>query len=315
MGDLGKAKYCFGDIIGISENIKSCINKAQKAANTLSPVLIFGETGTGKELFVQSIHNASARCRNPFIAQNCAAIPSGLLESVLFGTKKGSFTGSEDKKGLFELADTGTLYLDELNSMPFELQGKILRVLQEKVISKVGDNSLKKVDVRVIVSLNECPEYLIEKGTLRKDLYYRLNVVRIDIPPLRNRKEDILCLVEFFIEKFNKSFNASITGIEEEALASLVFWNWDGNVRELEHIIERVFNYKTQGDIAIYDLINSGFKKSKRTKSLYEKVDEFEKTCILEALVAAKSNISKAAELLEIPRQTLQSKMKRLNIK
>lgn len=315
MINLGKAKYCLDDIIGVSDNLRSCINMAQKASQTLSPVLIFGETGTGKELFVQSIHNSSSRCNNSFIVQNCAAIPLGLLESILFGTTKGSFTGAEDKKGLFELAHTGTLYLDELNSMPFELQGKILRVLQEKVVSRVGDSFNKKVDVKVIVSLNEYPEYLVEKGLLRKDLYYRLNVVRIDIPPLRNRKEDIPYLINCFINKFNKSFNANIANIEDEALEILTFYNWDGNVRELEHVIEGIFNFKKQGYITIQDLRNSGFKKVNKIKSLNDRMDEFERSCIIEALVAAKSNVSKAAELLGIPRQTLQSKMKRLNVK
>ncbi|MBL4935806.1 sigma 54-interacting transcriptional regulator [Clostridium sp. YIM B02515] len=315
MTNWGKAKYCFDDIIGVSDNLRSCINKAQKASQTLSPVLIFGETGTGKELFVQSIHNSSSRSNNPFIVQNCAAIPLGLLESILFGTIKGSFTGAEDKKGLFELAHTGTLYLDELNSMPFELQGKILRVLQEKVVSRVGDSFDKKVDVKVIVSLNEYPEHLLEKGLLRKDLYYRLNVVRIDVPPLRDRKEDIPHLIKCFINKFNKNFCANINNIEDEALETLVFSNWDGNIRELEHVIEGIFNFKKQGDITIHDLRNSGFKNINKIKSLNDRMDEFERSCIIEALAAGKSNVSKAAELLEIPRQTLQSKMKRLNIK
>ena len=315
MGIRGTAKYIFDDIIGKSENIIDCKEKAAKASKTSSPVLVYGETGTGKELFVQAIHNNSSRSKKPFIAQNCAAIPSNLLESILFGTVRGSFTGAEDRKGLFELADGGTLYLDELNSMPMELQGKILRVLQEGIIRRVGSINVKKVDVRVIASFNESPEMLLEEGKLRNDLYYRLNVVSINIPTLRQRKEDIPTLIECFIDKFNKSFNGAISGIDVAALEKLILWNFEGNIRELEHIIEGIFNLKLEGSITLEDLKELGFNKPTKFRSLKDRLKEAEKTYILEALTITKYNISKAAELLKVPRQTLQGKIKRLNIK
>jgi arginine utilization regulatory protein len=315
MGIRGTAKYTFDDIIGNSEIIKSCKEKAVKASKTSSPILVFGETGTGKELFVQAIHNNSSRSKRPFIAQNCAAIPSNLLEAILFGTVRGSFTGAEERKGLFELADGGTLYLDELNSMPMELQGKILRVLQEGIIRRVGSITVKEVDVRVITSLNEWPELLLNEGKLRNDLYYRLNVVRIEIPTLRQRKEDIPSLIDCFIDKFNKSFKGSIVGIDKAALERLILWDFEGNIRELEHVIEGTFNLKLEGLINLKDLNELGFDKSTKYKSLKDRLKEAEKAYILEALTITKYNVSKAAELLKVPRQTLQGKIKRLNIK
>lgn len=314
MGIGRTARFTFEDIIGNSSSLLKCKEIAVKASRTASPILIYGETGTGKELFVQAIHNSSTRSGKPFIAQNCAAIPSSLLEAILFGTIKGGFTGAEDRKGLFELADGGTLYLDELNSMPIELQGKILRVLQEGNIRRVGSTIVKSVNVRVIASLNELPEVLLENEKLRRDLYYRLNVVRINIPGLRERKEDIPVLIDFFINRFNKSFNGNVIGIDEDALEKLILWNWEGNIRELEHVIEGVFNLKLQGSITLKDLKEVGLEKSIKLVPLNEKLKELERGYILEALIISKFNVSRAAELLRIPRQTLQSKMKRLNI-
>jgi arginine utilization regulatory protein len=314
MGIGRTARFTFEDIIGNSSSLLKCKEIAVKASRTASPILIYGETGTGKELFVQAIHNSSTRSGKPFIAQNCAAIPSSLLEAILFGTIKGGFTGAEDRKGLFELADGGTLYLDELNSMPIELQGKILRVLQEGNIRRVGSTIVKSVNVRVIASLNELPEVLLENEKLRRDLYYRLNVVRINIPGLRERKEDIPVLIDFFINKFNKSFNGNVSGIDEDALGKLILWNWEGNIRELEHVIEGLFNLRLQGRITLKDLKEVGLEKPIKMVPLNEKLKELERGYILEALIISKFNVSRAAELLRIPRQTLQSKMKRLNI-
>lgn len=314
MGNRATAVYSFEDIIGISDSINICKEKALRASKTSSPILIYGETGTGKEVFVQAIHNSSSRKFKPFIAQNCGAIPDTLLEGILFGTVKGSFTGADERKGLFELAHEGTLYLDELNSMPMYLQGKILRVLQEGVIRRVGDIETVKVDVRVIASMNENPEILIAEGKLRRDLYYRLNVVRIQLPSLLERKVDVPVLVNHFINKFNSFFNCSITGMEQDALERLFLWNWEGNIRELEHVIEGVFNYKQKGTITLMDLEESGFFKNRKRISLKEKMLEVEKGYIIETLIICNYNISKASELLMIPRQTLQSKMKKLNI-
>ncbi|MFL0267177.1 sigma-54 interaction domain-containing protein [Candidatus Clostridium radicumherbarum] len=314
MRTIATAKYNFHHIIGNSEALICCKDKAVRASKTSSPILIYGETGTGKELFIQAIHNNSDRSNKPFIAQNCAAIPSNLLEGILFGITKGAFTGAEDKKGIFELANGGTLYLDELNSMPIELQGKLLRVLQDGTVRRLGSSINKSVDTRLIVSLNEWPELLIEEGKLRKDLYYRLNVVRIDLPPLRYRKEDIPLITEYFIKKFNKKFHASIDGIDASSLEKLIYLEWQGNVRELEHVIEGVFNLKQKGKINDNDLEYIGLNIVNRNMSLKSKVEEIEKSYIKEALIINKYNISKAADFLQIPRQTLQSKIKKYNI-
>lgn len=315
MGTSLNAKYHMDDIIGKGIEITKCKEMALKAAKTSSPVLIYGETGTGKELIVQAIHNASVRKTKPFIAENCASIPANLLESTLFGIQRGSFTGADNRKGLFEIADGGTLYLDELNSMPMELQGKLLRVLQEGIIRKIGSSLTKKVDVRVITSLNELPEELIKKERLRPDLFYRLNVVRINLPPLSSRKEDIPMLVEHFINKFNSKFKGNIKGITDGALKILLSSNFDGNVRELEHVIEVIFNLKSQGKITMEDLKQCGIFRNRKILTLKEILHNTEKSYIEEALVISKFNITKASEYLGIPRQTLQSKMRKLKIK
>lgn len=310
----GTAKYDFIDIIGKSDELLRAKGKANKVAKTTSPVLIYGETGTGKELFVHAIHNNSNRKGMPFIAQNCAAIPSNLLESMLFGTSKGSFTGAENKKGLLDIVNGGTLYFDELNSMPLELQAKLLRFLQEGNYSRVGETKTKEVDIRIIASLNEDPGKLVEQGTLRKDLYYRLNVVRIDLPPLRERKEDITILIKHFIGTFNKKFGATIDGIHKEALKELIAMDWMGNVRQLEHFIEGIFNEKQSGIIDLSDIYSINlYKEVKAIMPLKEKLMEIEASYIKEALAATDNNVTKAAELLHLPRQSLQYKMKNIN--
>lgn len=305
-------KYDFIDIIGKNIKILNAKEKASKASLTSSPVLIYGETGAGKELFVQAIHYNSYRKNKPFIAQNCAAIPPNLLEGILFGTVKGSFTGAENREGLFELANGGSLYLDELNSMPLELQPKLLRVLQEGTIRRVGDTNQRNVDVRVIASVNELPEKILDEGSIRKDLYYRLNVVRINIPPLRERKEDIPLLVKHFIEKFNKKFNANITSFDSKVFEKLYMHNWQGNVRELEHFIESVFNFKKNGIIYLEDINQITSLESPEMITLNEKLKDTEKKYIKEAMLIANGNISKASKILGIPRQTLQYKLKKL---
>ncbi|MGZ4135390.1 MAG: sigma-54 interaction domain-containing protein, partial [Tumebacillaceae bacterium] len=200
-----EARWTFEQILTSDRAVAQLKELAARAATTSSPVLIHGETGTGKELFVQSIHNASPRMPRPFIAQNCAALPASLLEGLLFGTVKGSFTGAENRPGLFELADGGTLFLDEINSMPLELQAKLLRVLQEGLVRRVGDTKVIEVDVRILAATNQNPLAAIETGNLRSDLYYRLNVVSLPLPPLRERKGDIPLLTRHFVEKFNRA--------------------------------------------------------------------------------------------------------------
>ncbi len=311
-----KCSYEFEDIITRNSNMKNAIGILQKTSNTDSPVLIYGETGTGKELFVQAIHNASPRKRCAFIAINCAAIPENLFEMTLFGATKGSYTGAFDKKGLFELADGGTLYLDELNSMPYEIQSKLLRVIQEGKVRRVGDYKEKQINVRLITTLNEYPEELLEKQKLRKDLYYRLNVIRIDIPPLRERKEDIEILSNYFIKNFNTMFNNNVVDLKKEALWSLTNYNWPGNVRQLENLIQAIFNFKSEGYIGVEDIayVDESIIKYGR-KPLKEVIEEVEINYIKEALSITEGNVSKASELLGIPRQTLQYKIKKYLIK
>lgn len=307
-----KKNYTFADIIGNSDEMRSLKSFAIKAAETTSPVLIYGETGTGKELFVQAIHNASPRRDRVFIAQNCAALPEGLLEGILFGTVKGSFTGAEDRVGLFEQADGGTIYLDELNSMSMELQAKLLRVLQEGCIRKLGDTEEIKVDVRVIASTNLDPEYCVNTGVIRKDLYYRLNIMYIRIPELKDRSSDIPALIEFFISKYNSSFGTKIKGVSKETLVKLAAYHWPGNVRELQNVIEGIMNVKSLGVIEVNDLPEE--IANSQSKALHELLEKFEKETIIKALKLWNNNISRTAKYLQLPRQTLQNKIKKFNI-
>lgn len=310
-GDKYKKKlYTFMDIIGKSPEILKIKNIAIKASCTSSPILIHGETGVGKELFVQSIHTSSTRKNGPFIAQNCAAVPEALLEGILFGTVKGCFTGADDRPGLLELADGGTLYLDELNSMPLTLQAKLLRVIQDGIVRRVGDIKEKHVNVRFIASTNKEPLECVKQGIIRQDLYYRLNVVSLKIPELKNRKSDIPMLTKFFIEKFSKKHGKSEYEIDNDAMDCLINYDWPGNVRELEHTIESVLSLKEDNLITKDDLPDS-IKKC-TSFSLQEYLEEYEKKLIEETLLICNNNISQAAKKLNIPRQTLQYKLKKI---
>lgn len=314
------ARYTFYDIVGESEEIKKLKALSKRAAEGDVPVLVSGDTGTGKELFVHSIHNGSKRRHNPFITQNCAALPSNLLEGILFGTTKGGFTGAEDRPGLFELADGGTLFLDEINSMPLELQSKLLRVLQDGNVRRVGGTKIKNVDVRVIAATNVSPEEAIEKKQLRKDLYYRLNVISFEIPPLKDRKDDIEVLANHFIEKFNTKMGKSTKGISRRALNQFLDYPWEGNVRELEHLIEGIMSIY---DVDIIDLEHlppkvrkaKGKKEKRRINlALNQVLEETEKSLVQEAMKQTDGNVTHAAELLQIPRQTLQYKLQKYSI-
>ncbi|MFD2611431.1 sigma-54 interaction domain-containing protein [Paenibacillus gansuensis] len=238
----GGLRYTFSSIIGRSNAIREVIRHGERAARTPSSVLVAGETGTGKELFVQSIHNASSRAERPFISQNCAALPDTLIESLLFGTAKGAFTGAVERPGLFEQAEGGTLFLDEINSLGLPLQAKLLRVLQERSVRRVGDTKDRPVDVRVIAALNEDPIHAVTENRLRKDLYYRLGVVVLILPPLRERREDVMPLVRHFIERYNALFGMHVSGVTAEAEQFLAGHDWPGNVRELQHVIEGAMN-------------------------------------------------------------------------
>jgi len=332
----GTLRFTFDSIIGSSAAITDVIESAKRATRTSSYVLIVGETGTGKELFAQSIHTGSNRFSGPYISQNCAALPDNLIESLLFGTKRGAFTGAIDQPGLFEQANGGTLLLDEINSLNLNLQAKLLRVLQEKTIRRLGDTKDTPVDVRVIANMNEDPIDAITNNRLRKDLYYRLGVVTIFIPPLRERKEDILFLVQHFIEKYNERFQMEVKGLSDEVKQSFEENAWHGNVRELEHIIEAAMNIMLdEEEIIMYSHLPFHYRNKMHVKEkaaptfsidiflkdqgtitapLKKQMELFEKSYIVSVLRKNEFNISRSASLLGLSRQSLQYRMKKLNI-
>ncbi len=332
-------RYTFEQLIGESPSFKLIIDDAKRSARTSSSVLLIGETGTGKELFAQSIHNASHRSTKPFISQNCAALPETLIESILFGTKKGAFTGAIDKPGLFEEANGGTLLLDEINSLSPNLQAKLLRVLQDRKVRRIGDMTEKELDVRIIATINEDPIEAIANNHLRKDLYYRLSVVSLFLPPLRERKEDILLLANFFIQKYNRLFGHMVTNLDDHVAQFFLQHNWPGNIRELEHMIEGAMNLvENETTITSFHLptrffnevssMNSNLTKPQDTvqvnKPNIENEDNHfnlkstllnkEKQHILTVLSEQSGNITKAAKILGISRQNLQYRIRKFNI-
>ena len=317
-------RYQFDDIIGENKTFKEVVNLGKKAARTDASVFIYGETGTGKELFAQSIHFAGARRDNPFLAQNCAALPESLLEGILFGTEKGGFTGAVDRPGLFEQASGGTLLLDEISAMPYELQSKLLRVLQEDYIRRVGGSRDIPVDVRIIATVNEPPQELIEKGLLRKDLYYRLNVVNITIPPLRERLDDLPFLCDAFLEKHNKKYGKEVWMLSEGALKILKNYTYLGNVRELENIIMSAVSLTDREHVLTEKLLHLPDVEQEKKGSAAgydpsaQSLDEYLRICeeqILRRCMAEnEGNISAAARQLGIKRQTLQHKLKKYKI-
>lgn len=316
------AFYTFADILSKNPRMQRLKSRAMRAARGDMHLLVSGETGTGKELLVQSIHNAGQRTKAPFIAQNCAALPSTLLESILFGTQKGSFTGSMDRPGLFEIANGGTLFLDEINSMPMELQAKLLRVLQEGKIRRVGDVNTRKVNVRVIAATNMDPQKAVEAGKLRRDLFYRLNTISLEIPPLKERKEDILLLTKHFINHFNDTLYLQVKGLSKKVEEVFLSYDWPGNVRELEHVIRGAMHILDGKTIRMMDLPNNISKQDiheditlnlKHTQ-LNKALEELERQMIIKAMTDYEDNITQAAKHLGIPRQTLQYKLRKLEI-
>lgn len=248
------ARYAMDDLIGRHERLAAVKAHALQAARATSPILVYGETGTGKELLVHAIHQASPRHQGPLVAQNCAALPEGLLEGILFGTARGGFTGAEDRPGLFELADGGTLYLDEINSMNLELQAKLLRVLQDGRVRRVGEAIERAVDVRVIASTNEDPLEAVQQRRLRQDLYYRINVVYLELPALRERRADIALLTEYFLRKHRGRLASQVEAVSVEVARFFATYGWPGNVRELEHAVEAGMHVAAGSELRLADL-------------------------------------------------------------
>jgi DNA-binding NtrC family response regulator len=319
-------KSCgFGNIVGKSKVMEDVFKIVRQIADSKSTVLIMGESGTGKELISRAIHYNSNRRNFPFVTINCAAIPETLIESELFGHEKGAFTNAIEKKlGRFEVAHEGTLFLDEIGELSLATQAKILRFLEEKEFNRVGGSKTIKVDVRLITATNKELTQLLKKGSFREDLYYRINVVPIIIPPLRERKEDIPLLIDHFIGKFNEENNKNVKGVSKEALELMMNYEWPGNVRELENLIERVIaltpNEHIQPNELPLSLINISKINGLKEYILDGKVpflkaeEEFERGIILDALKRTNYVQSHAAEMLGISRRILKYKMDKLGI-
>lgn len=316
------ARYHFQDIRYTSAAMGRVVEQCRQVAKSDSSVMIYGETGTGKELFAQSIHNASRRADGPFLAINCAAIPENLLEGLLFGTERGAYTGAERREGLFEQADGGTLLLDELNSMNINLQSKLLRVLQDGAFRRVGGTTELRTNVRVLSNINMPPYRAIEENKLRRDLFYRLGVVNISIPPLRERKEDIPMLVKSFIIRYNKSLEKNVKDISPETLSRFQRYDWPGNVRELQHAIEHAMNILpdtlsriTPEFLPEQILLAARAQAEEATPpSLNRAVKDMEYQAVCRALRESGGNISAAAKTLNMSRQNLQYRIKRYQI-
>jgi len=319
-----ETRYSFQSIIGNSVEIRETFRVMRHAASSESNVLVTGESGTGKELVARAIHSNSVRVRRKFVTVNCGAIPDGLIESELFGHVKGSFTGAiADKKGLVEEADKGTLFLDEIGELSPPLQVKLLRVLQEGEFLRIGDTQTRKVNVRVVAATNKDLKKAITEKLFREDLYYRLNVIPIELPPLRRRQDDIPLLVNHFIEKHKvKAPEKNITGITKDAMQTVLSYHFPGNVRELENSIEYAIAFTAgpvvqQNDLPKYLLEDRKLGQEAQKIPIMPLKDakgQFEKNLIIAALVESGGNISEAARLLNVHRQNLQQKIRLLGI-
>ncbi|MFZ5642052.1 MAG: sigma 54-interacting transcriptional regulator [Bacillota bacterium] len=323
-GELKKhqgTKYCIDSIGGKSLTIEKLKSVALKVARNSSTVLLLGESGTGKELFAHAIHNASPRYLGPFVRVNCAALPETLLESELFGYQEGAFTGAQKggKRGKFELADGGSIFLDEIGDMPLNMQAKILRTLQEREIERVGGSRPIKVDVRVIAATNRNLDEMVRKNQFRDDLFYRLNVVTLEIPPLRERMEDIPLLVEFFIEKLCRQLGCGPKKISGSAMDILIKHHWPGNIRELENALERALNIMegdtiTQAFLPYYLTRIDTAEQEERIGPLKETLEEYEKSILERALSLAGGNKLSAAKMLKLSKSTYYEKLARYRI-
>ncbi len=316
---LNQAKYTFNNIIGKSPQLKKVKEMAKKSAETDSNVFIIGESGTGKELFAHAVHNLSLRRNKPFIRVNCAAIPNELLESELFGYESGAFTGAKKggKIGKFEVADQGTIFLDEIGDMPLNMQAKLLRVIQEREIERIGSNTPKRIDVRIIAATNRNIQEMINEKKFRLDLYYRLNVVTLKLPALRDCKEDIKEYSYHFVDKFRVRYLKQVVGISEEALAYLKAYDWPGNIRELENIIERAINI-IENEVTIkpqhLPLEITGGSVIDEFMELRDIVEDAECEALLRYLKTFNYNKTKVAKVLGLSRTTLYEKMKKHNL-
>lgn len=343
----------FAGLIGNSEAFSRTIAQARQAAQSDSSVMLIGKTGCGKEVFARAIHNSSKRAKKPFLALNCAAIPESLIESILFGTVKGVYTGAVEKEGILAQADGGTVFLDEINSMPLLSQAKLLRVLEERHIMKLGSNKEVPIDIRVISSTNEDPSEAVKNRHMRDDLLYRLSVVPIVIPPLLERKEDIPQLVEFFIDKYNKRFEKHIRGVDHDVMMCFSDFHWPGNVRQLKTCIESAMNFAEDGgDIHVKDLPIYVFEDSDAPENRYRRymlkeqvetdpeeevlsfspkkaegsssagknsflysVEEEERQKLMAAIREANGNLAAAARSLGISRQLMYYRVKKYHLK
>lgn len=327
----------FHHILTVNESMKNCIEHAKVLAKIQHPTLIYGETGTGKELLAQAMMNEYGLPKNKIIIQNCAAVPENLVESILFGTQKGAYTGAETRKGLFEEADNGVFFLDELNSLPIQVQGKLLRVLQDGTFRPVGSNQEKKVNVKIIAAINVEPLNAIEKGQLRRDLFYRLSGGMIYLPPLRDRKDDILFFTQYYLDFYNNLYKKNIISVSSKLQEVFLNYHWHGNVRELKNIMDSMISI-FEGEILdvmqlpayMYGKIENKntfiesideialrnekieFCKNNDTLDLKQNIKRMEEELINKALKLTDGNKTKAGELLGIPRQTLKYKLDRL---
>lgn len=328
------SKFTFDTIITKDNKMLRAIEQAKKMSFTENPTLIYGETGTGKEVFVQAIINNSGIPRDKVVIQNCAALPQNLIESILFGTCRGAYTGAENRKGLFDEADGGIIFLDELNSIPYDVQGKLLRVLQDGSFRPVGSNIQKKVHVKIIAAMNEDPLEAIKNQHLRKDLFYRLSSGMIFLPPLRERKDDILLFTNYYIKEYNVIYGKNVTWITKTLEKFFLKYNWDGNVRELKHIIESMISLSDCKTLDVHHLpaymydrlfnnkitINESMEDetdillNAEDFNLNKLLEAKEREIISKVLKITKGNKTKAGEILGVPRQTLKYKIDKLNL-
>ncbi|ALA58327.1 sigma-54-dependent transcriptional regulator [Nitrospira moscoviensis] len=324
-----REQYQLEQLVGTSEPMRQVLDFVRKVADSDSTVMIQGESGTGKELVARMLHFNSLRKDRPLVPVNCGAIPETLLESELFGHEKGAFTGAtHTRMGRFEVANGGTIFLDEIGEMSLPLQVKLLRVLQEREFERVGGNRTIHVDVRIVAATNQDLEKLVEEKRFRQDLFYRLNVIPIVIPPLRERRSDIPLLIDHFLARFNRSKQTNVTGLEPETLRLLTDYDWPGNIRELENMVERLVVLKKQGVLAASDLPEKIYRKPAAAPELKEQfirfsedginlsreVEQYEHQLIVEALRKANGVTTRAAQLLHLNRTTLVEKLKRKGV-